>query len=317
MNNTTISVTDFLLHCEVNADQTSMITIFLTLVYILSVCGNLLVIFVIVSNPKLHAPMYMYIGTLAVIDMCNSTILIPKMLSLLISNATDVPYGACLLQMYVILNMEEMESLLLAFMAIDRYAAVVHPLRYNTIFTNKTIWIIILLLNIFAIFFNSPFLFFANELSFCRSNILPYCFCDYATMVHVACTENPKYLFLLSIVVIITGVFPLLLILFSYGRIALAALKITSADGRKKVISTCLTHLLVVGLFYIPLLSSYILPGAGVPMSTEVYNAMVIVGNVFPPMMNPIIYSFRNKEINTSIINLFGKKRTIPEINNH
>ncbi|XP_028646148.1 olfactory receptor 1496-like [Erpetoichthys calabaricus] len=312
MNNGSVIVSEFVLYCSINLDQKTITVCALTFIYLLSLFGNLLVILVILWNPQLHAPMYIYIMALAIIDLANSTVLIPKMISVVLLDFSVVPYGACMLQMFVILHVEEMESLLLTFMAVDRYIAVIYPLRYPSIITNKTACIGIFILNIFGLIFKSPFVFFATELSFCHSNILPYCFCDYATMVHVACTEDPKYLKFLSAVVITTGIFPLALILFSYCRIALAALKISSVEGKKKVFSTCLTHLLVVGLFYIPLLSSYILPGAGVKLSTEAYNTMVIVGNVVPPMVNPIIYSFRNKEIKSCILRLFKGTRAAP-----
>ncbi|KAG2456805.1 olfactory receptor 1468-like [Polypterus senegalus] len=308
MSNTTITVTELVLHCVINADQKSATISILTLIYLLSLFGNLLVITIIVMNSQLHAPMYLYIGTLAVIDLANSSVLIPKMLSVLLLGSSVVPFGACVLQMFVVFHVEEMESLLLLFMAVDRYIAVIYPLRYPSVITNKTVWTGIIVVNIFGIIFKSPCIFFATELSFCHSNVLPYCFCDYATMIHVACNEDPKYLMFLAAGCITTGILPMVLILFSYCRIALAALKISSVEGKKKVFSTCLTHLLVVGLFYIPLMLSYILPGAGVQLSTESYNAMVIVGNVLPPMMNPLIYSFRNKEIKSNIQRIFTKK---------
>ncbi|KAG2456808.1 olfactory receptor 1468-like [Polypterus senegalus] len=308
MTNSTIAVTEFVLHCVINADQKSATISILALIYLLSLFGNLLVIAVIIMNSQLHAPMYLYIGTLAVIDLANSSVLIPKMLSVLQLDSSVVPFGACVLQMFVVFHVEEMESLLLLFMALDRYIAVVYPLRYPSVITNKTVWTGVIALNIFGIISILPYIFFTAELSFCHSNILKYCFCDYATMVDVACNEDPKYLMYLSAGCLITGVFPLLLILFSYSRIALAALKISSVEGKRKVFSTCLTHLLVVGLFYIPLMLSYVLPGAGVKLSTESYNTMVIVGNMVPPMMNPLIYSFRNKEIKSNIQRLFTKK---------
>ncbi|XP_028646146.1 olfactory receptor 1468-like [Erpetoichthys calabaricus] len=311
-NNGTVSVSEFVLHCLIDAQQKNATISALTFIFLVSLLGNLLVILVILVNHELHAPMYIHIATLAVIDLANSTALIPKMISVLQFDLSVVPYGACVLQMFLILHVEEMESLLLTFMAIDRYIAVVYPLSYPSIITNKTVWIGILAMNTFGLIFKSPYFFFVAELSFCHTNILPYCFCDYPTMVHVSCSEDPKYLGFLSAVVFTTGVFPLVLILFSYGRIAIAALKISAVDGKKKVFSTCLTHLLVVGLFYIPLLLSYILPGAGVQLSTEAYNTMVIIGNVLPPMMNPMIYSFRNKEIKNTIYRLFTGKRTRP-----
>ncbi|XP_028646128.1 olfactory receptor 1496-like [Erpetoichthys calabaricus] len=315
MSNTTISVEEFVLHCVISSDQRSFTIVALVFIYLVSLIGNLLVLFVITTNQQLQTPMYIYISALAVIDLVNSTIVIPKMLADLHFESSAVPYGACLLQMYVILNFEEMESILLMIMAIDRYIAIIHPLRYRAVVTMKVVWIVVLFLPVFTFLVNSSFVIFATELSFCRSNILHYCFCDYFTMVQVACNHDPKFLILLSCIVFILGLGPFLLIIFSYIRIGFAALKISSVEGKRKVYSTCLTHLLVVGFFYFPLLTSYILPGAGVKLSVEVYNTMVIIGNVIPPMMNPIIYSFRNKEIKSSIHRFFTRKRTAPDIN--
>ncbi|XP_028646139.2 olfactory receptor 1E5-like [Erpetoichthys calabaricus] len=316
MSNTSISVSEFILHCEIRSDQRSGIISALTLIFFTSMFGNLLVITVIIANRHLHAPMYLYIVTLATIDLTNTIVLIPKMFSILLFDSS-VPYAACVLQMFIVFHIDEMEALLLAFMAIDRYVAVLYPLRYPSLITNKTVGYSVLIMNIFGLIFKSPFLFFVGELSFCQTNILPYCFCDYSTMVHIACNQNPKYLSFLSAAVFTTGVVPLGLLLFTYSRVVLAAIMISSAEGKKKVFSTCLTHLLVVGLFYIPLLLSYLLPGAGVKLSTEAYNAMVIVGNVLPPMLNPIIYSFRNKEIKVCIHRLFTGKRNQASVNHH
>ncbi|XP_028646127.2 olfactory receptor 1-like [Erpetoichthys calabaricus] len=317
MNNETFSSSEFVLHCLIEADQRRYIIAALAFIYLLSLFGNLLVIIVIILNDKLHAPMYIYIGTLAVIDLANSTILIPKMLADLRVLLSPVPYGLCFFQMSIILNVEEMESLLLTLMAFDRYVAVVHPLRYNTIVTNKRVWLSVIMMNVFVFLFNSQYLFFARELIFCRTNILPYCFCDYATMVQIACTNDPKYLLLLSVIVIITGVIPMIFILLSYSVITIAAIRISSAERKKKAFSTILTHLLVVFFFYVPLLTSYILPGAGVKLSEEAYNTMVIVGNVVPPMLNPIIYSFRNEEIRGGIYRLFTGTKTAPVVKSH
>ncbi|XP_051783227.1 olfactory receptor 1468-like [Erpetoichthys calabaricus] len=314
--NSTIHVSDFLLHCVINTQGRSATICILTAIYMLSISGNLLVILVITVDRQLHTPMYIYIGTLAVIDLANSTIIIPKMISVLLFDFSVIPYGACVLQMFIIYHVEEMESLLLTLMAVDRYVAIVYPLRYPSLVTNKTVWFLLFLFNFFALLMNSPSALFANELSFCHSNVLPNCFCDFSTMVHVSCTEDPKHLQVLSAVVVTNGVLPLGLILFSYMRIVIAAVKISSVAGKRKIFSTCFTHLLVVGLFYIPLSLSYILPGMGLPLSLEAYHTMVMLGNVIPPMLNPFIYSFRSNEIKLSIHKFLSGKKTTTLLTN-
>uniref|UniRef100_A0A8C4SUL7 Olfactory receptor n=1 Tax=Erpetoichthys calabaricus TaxID=27687 RepID=A0A8C4SUL7_ERPCA len=309
MSNTTIIVSEFILECAIESNQKTITISLLTFIYFLSTFGNLLVIVVIILKPHLHAPMYIYIGTLAVIDLANSSILIPKMLSVLLLGSPVVSYAACVLQMFLIGHVQEMESFLLAFMAVDRYIAVIYPLQYASIITNKKIGMGILVSNICGAIFISPILIFIGELSFCRTNIIPFCFCDYSTMVRISCNEDPKYLSSMSASVVITGVFPIALILLSYSRVTIEAMRISSEGGKSKIFNTCATHLLVVGLFYGPVSLVFILPSAGVKMTTETYNVMYILGNVLPPMMNPIIYSFRNKEIKKGIHGLFTFKR--------
>ncbi|XP_051781902.1 olfactory receptor 480-like [Erpetoichthys calabaricus] len=306
MNQTLMSTTEFVLLCRVDSQKKSYTIAVLTMVYLVTLFGNFLVILVIAMNPQLQKPMYVGIATLAAIDLVGSTNITPKLIAVLL-DWTAIPYGPCLLQMLLVLYLEAAESFLLAFMACDRYAAVVHPLRYSTLVTKRTIWAACTLLNAVPAAFVLTNLIFITEFSFCNTNILNYCFCDYSSLVKITCNENPKYFVILSVASFVFGILPFVFILLSYARIAYAALKISSSDGKRKTFNTITTHLLVVGLFNIPLLMSYMLTGAGVKLSTEAYNTMIIVANVVPPMFNPIIYSFRNKEIRSSIQKLLKK----------
>ncbi|XP_051782668.1 olfactory receptor 1E1-like [Erpetoichthys calabaricus] len=236
MNQTLLSVSEFVLLCTVDSQKKSYTIAILIMVYLLTLFGNVLVVLVIAINPQLQKPMYVGIATLAVIDLVGSTNITPKLIAVL-SDWTAIPYGPCLLQMLVVLYLEATESYLLVFMACDRYVAVVYPLQYSALITKRTVWVAVILL--------------------------------------------------------------------SYTRIAYAALKIPSIDGKRKTFNTLITHLLVVGLSNIPLFISYTLTGVGVKLSTESNNAMIIVANIVPPMFNPMIYSFRNKEIRGSILKLF------------
>ncbi|KAG2456897.1 olfactory receptor 13G1-like [Polypterus senegalus] len=313
MPNATIYVPEFILHCAIEEDKMTFTIVALALIYVVTLFGNLLVIVVIILNPHLQNPMFLYIFTLAVIDVVNSTNLIPRMLAILVFNDTIVPYGPCLFQVSVVYHLGLTEGILFPVMACDRYLAVVYPLRYPSIVTNKTTGLTILLVNILAAAILVPYMVFARELSFCRSNVLPYCFCDFVTMIHISCTEDPRHLALLSSTTIVTGIGGMGICLLSYIRIVVAALKISSVEGKKKALSTTVTHLLVVSLFYVPLMISYILPGLGVQVSAEAYNVLVIIAIMVPPMMNPIIYSFRNKEIKSSIYRLWSGKRVDPD----
>ncbi|XP_028646135.2 olfactory receptor-like protein DTMT [Erpetoichthys calabaricus] len=317
MLNITVAVSEFLLDCAIIPGQRSLTVAALILVYVVSIIGNVLVIIVVKINQQLHSPMYIFIGTLAIIDLANSTIIIPKMLAIIQFDYTVISYEACLAQMFGIINLEQIVALLLALMAVDRYIAVVYPLRYPSIVTRNLVVVVISVLPVFSIVLHISYLVYTTELSFCHTNVLPYCLCDYATLVHASCNEDPKYLSLLSIMVMVLGICPLLLILLSYFRIVIEALKIKSKDRNNKVFSTCVTHIIVVCFFYLPPLTSYILPGAGLEVSSAGYNAVFISGNVVPPMMNPVIYSFRNKEIKSSIYKFFTGKRLGEDLMHH
>ncbi|XP_039601968.1 olfactory receptor 13G1-like [Polypterus senegalus] len=313
MPNATIYVPEFILQCAIEEDKMTFTIVALALIYVVTLFGNLLVIVVIILNPHLQNPMFLYIFTLAVIDLVNSTNLIPRILAVLVFNDTIVPYGPCLFQLSIVYHLGLTEGILFPVMACDRYLAIVYPLRYPSIVTNKTTGLAILLVNILAAAILVPYMVFAKELSFCRSNVLPYCFCDFVTMIHISCTEDPRHLVLLSSTTIIIDIGGMGICLLSYIRIVVAALKISSVEGKKKALSTTVTHLSVVSLLYVPLMISYILPGLGVQVSAEAYSMLAIITILVPPMMNPIIYSFRNKEIKSSIYRLWTGKRLDPD----
>uniref|UniRef100_A0A8C4SVP2 Olfactory receptor n=1 Tax=Erpetoichthys calabaricus TaxID=27687 RepID=A0A8C4SVP2_ERPCA len=305
-------VSEFILQCAIDPDQKTIITISLALIYLTTLIGNLLVIVVITIDLHLHTPMFWYICCLAILDIANSSNIIPRMLGILLFNYSIVPYEPCLLQLSMVGYLALMEGNLLIVMACDRYVAVVYPLRYPLIVTSKVVWASIILVIIIGLAYLIQYLVYVRELSFCHSNVSPYCFCDYATLVQIACNDDPKYAILLSTTTVITAAYGVTLIFFSYYKIAQAALKISSIKGKQKVFGTIFTHLSVVTLFYLPLIISYILPGVG--LSTEACNSLIIVGILVPPMVNPLIYSFRNKEIKSSIYRLFMGTRTNPEI---
>ncbi|KAG2456952.1 O13G1 protein, partial [Polypterus senegalus] len=316
MSNETVFVSEFVLHCEITSEIRSITVVALAIVYLATVFGNFLVLLVIILDHHLHTPMFCFIFALAVIDLLNNTNIIPKMMALLLFDTSPIPYGACLVQMFLVFYLEIVEVFLFTLMAYDRFIAVIYPLRYPQLVTGRTVWAGILSCNIIAVMQMTENLKFFTELSFCRTNVLPYCFCDYATMVHISCNENTKYLSSLSTNAITNGCGTLIIILISYGKIAHAALKISSAESKKKVFDVLVTHLLVVLLFYLPLMTAFILPGLGVKLSTEAYNTLVVVATILPPMINPIIYSFRNKEMKNAIKKIFTGKRMTLEINN-
>ncbi|KAG2461960.1 O2AG1 protein, partial [Polypterus senegalus] len=202
MNDTATPLLEFVLHCAIDAQQKRYTTPILTMIYLVTLNWKLLGNFRYTDESPFAKPMYICIATLAVIDLLNSTNLIPKIVAVLLDSVA-VPYGACVLQMILVLYLEGAESLLLALMAYDRFVAIVHPLRYPSLVTNKTVKNTIIFLHAVMVIFVLPYITYFMEFSFCRSNVLNYCFCDYITMVKIACNEDPKYLIVLPITSII------------------------------------------------------------------------------------------------------------------
>ncbi|KAG2457094.1 O5AS1 protein, partial [Polypterus senegalus] len=303
MKNSTLSLTEFVLACEIESNKSNNSACVFIFIYLLTLFGNFLVILVIKMNQRLQTPMHLYIGTLAVLDLMSSTVLIPELVAVLLNHSV-ILYGHCVLQMFLIASLEMAVTLLFALMACDRYIAVLYPLRYPSLITNKTVRIAVLGLSVFSTAAPLPILFLVSNLSFCHGNVLPFCFCKLYTVMHVACTEGQQYVIIMSVTTPFFSALPLFVIILSYVKIAWAALKISSVDGKRKVFSTCLTHLIVVTMFYVPLLIFHVLPGSGVKLSNEASNILVIIVHVIPPMMNPVVYSFRNNEIKSSIFKM-------------
>uniref|UniRef100_A0A8C4SRE2 Olfactory receptor n=1 Tax=Erpetoichthys calabaricus TaxID=27687 RepID=A0A8C4SRE2_ERPCA len=297
MNNLTDSITNFILIGFPGLQDYKIILFgFFLAMFLVTCSGNLCILGLVILDQRLHTPMYFFLWNLSLLDVLMVTAITPKMLAVFLEHNT-ISFAACFVQMYMIISFGATEILLVAAMAYDRYVAVVKPLHYNVIINLKTC--IVIAATVWMLGFLMPLIpvTLASYLPFCGSNEIMHCFCDYPTVISLACTDVSSHaigsLCLALIVVYVPFIF------------------ISSVEGKRKVFSTCLTHLLVVGLFYCPLLLSYVLPGAGVKLSTEAYNTMVIVGNIIPPMLNPLIYSFRNKEIKNSIYKLFMGKRTI------
>ncbi|XP_051783233.1 olfactory receptor 2T2-like [Erpetoichthys calabaricus] len=314
MENVTFAPSEFILDCLNHSDHRSLITAILFFIYLVTVTGNVLVILVIILDHQLQTPMYLYIGILACIDLISSTNIIPKMLSSILYDRV-VPKVACFVQLYILHHLEVMQTFLLTFMAYDRYVAVVNPLRYPSIITTKTVLHSLLVSSACAFFLIAPFAFICVSFPIYRTNVLPYCLCDYVTILRVACVDYVSYLIPGSTVSVLMLFFPLSAILFSYSKIVQAVLKISSNEGRRKAFSTCLTHLMIVSMFYVPLFTAYVFPSTGI--TVEEYNVIAIIPCIIPPMFNPIIYSFRNKEMKNGILKLLCKRKTVPESNKH
>ncbi|XP_073493795.1 olfactory receptor 5F1-like [Phyllobates terribilis] len=269
------------------------------LMYMVTLSGNITLITMVQFNTRLQTPMYFFLTNLAVIDICFSSAVVPKILLNTLSNDKSISFFGCAAQLYFHLALGGAECLLLAVMAYDRYSAICQPLQYNAIMDRKFClylvggcWIVS--------FLNSFFLtFFTFRLPFCKSNHISHFFCEMPPLFHLSCKDTwfNEMTKNVSVGLIVLGSF--LLILISYLYISLSILKIHSTKKQQKAFSTCASHLTVVSLYYGAIMFMHLRPHYA--YSPEQDRVVTIVYTVVTPMLNPIIYSIRNKEVKKAI----------------
>ncbi|XP_028646176.1 olfactory receptor 11H6-like [Erpetoichthys calabaricus] len=289
----------------------TLFAIFLT-VYLLILVGNLLLIVIFVSDRHLHTPMYILVCGLAVLDVAITTNTVPSMLVLFRLEFRTAPFAACFTQTYFFLGLFSTESFLLALMAYDRYTAICYPLHYPNLINNSRI--LRLMAGCWAAGFlcATPSVALALRFPFCGPNKVIQCFCDYSSVLLLACGDIVVTSYVVLSIGLSVLVFPLTFILFSYARIISSVLRIASSEGRLKAFYTCGTHMLVIAVFFLiaaGVFISYRIPGTSVDM--RIMGA--VIQNVFPALMNPLIYCLRTKEIRESLLKMFKKNKVLAQ----
>ncbi|XP_004615053.1 olfactory receptor 7A5-like [Sorex araneus] len=277
--------------------------------YLITFIGNLFIILAIISDPHLHTPMYFFLSNLSFADICFTSSTVPKMLLNIQMQSKAISYGECLTQMYFVMIFGTLDNFLLTVMAYDRFVAICHPLHYMVIMNPKLCGLLLLVSWLLSIFDSLLHCLMVLRLSFCTNLEIPHFFCDLNQVLRLACSDT----FLNDAVIYFTagllGIIPLTGILFSYSKIVSSVLRISSVSGKYKAFSTCGSHLAVVSLFYGTIFSVY-LSSAAVENTRDSAIASVMY-TVVTPMLNPFIYSLRNKDIKQAIMKLFQEKHSL------
>ncbi|KAM3924532.1 olfactory receptor 6B2-like [Leptodactylus fuscus] len=280
----------------------------LLVVYFGTICGNLLIIALVSTSKILQTPMYFFISQLSISDILLSTDIVPNTFRILLNNGGAITFIGCMTQYYVFSSSEVFECVLLSVMSYDRYVAICNPLRYSSIMTTVhcmklaiASWLLGFSIGLFATITISL-------LSFCGTNIIDHFFCDILPLLDISCSD----IFFLQVVGFLLSIpfviIPVIIIIYSYANITAVILRIPSSTGRQKAFSTCSSHLIVVSIFYWTLFSVYVVPHR---MQTLTISKFVsLLYTVLTPMVNPIIYSFRNKDINKASYEIIHKYRT-------
>ncbi|XP_052612925.1 olfactory receptor-like protein I9 [Peromyscus californicus insignis] len=277
--------------------------------YLTTVLGNLIIIILILLDSHLHTPMYLFLSNLSFSDLCFSSVTMPKLLQNMQSQDPSVPYASCLTQMYFLLIFGVMESFLLVVMAYDRYVAICFPLHYTSIMSLKLCVSLVVLSWVLTTFHAMLHTLLMARVSFCEDNVIPHFFCDISALLKLACSDthdNELAIFILGGPLI---VLPFLLIIVSYAKVVSFIFKVPSSQGICKAFSTCGSHLSVVSLFYGPIIGLYLCPSAN--NSNVKGTVMSLMYTVVTPMLNPFIYSLRNRDVKGALERVVCKKQIL------
>ncbi|XP_005382583.1 PREDICTED: olfactory receptor 1N2-like [Chinchilla lanigera] len=276
--------------------------------YLVTMVGNLLIILAICSDSHLHSPMYFFLANLSLTDACFSSASIPKMLLNIHTQSQTISYSGCLTQLYFLLVFGGLDNCLLAVMAYDRFGAICQPLHYSLVLSPQ---LCALLLGTCWLLTNCPALvhtLLLTRVVFCAPIIIHHYYCDPRALLKLACSDTHINELMIIIMGLMFLTVPLMLIVFSYVHISWAVFSISSHGGRWKAFSTCGSHLTVVLLFYGSLMCVYLLPPS--THSTERESRASILYNVIIPMLNPFIYSLRNRDMKYALGKLFSSGKT-------
>ncbi|MBZ3871491.1 Olfactory receptor 7C2 [Sciurus carolinensis] len=263
--------------------------------YQVTVLGNLLIILAVSSDSHLHTPMYFFLSNLSLADICSTSTIVPKMLLNIQTESKTITYTGCLAQAYFFMVFLCMDNLLLTVMAYDRYVAICHPLHYMVIM-NPRLCVQLVLICLFISTLDALLhTLMLLRLSFCKHLEIPHFFCDLTQILKIACSDTLVNNTIILFATIFLGFGPVCGIIFSYAQIVSSILRIPSTGGKYKAFSTCGTHLCVVSLFYGASIWVYL--NSAVTDSPRMSAVASVMYTVVTPMLNPFIYSLRNKDM--------------------
>ncbi|XP_037377224.1 olfactory receptor 5B17-like [Talpa occidentalis] len=295
MENST-EVTEFILVGLTNVPQLQLpLFVIFTLIYLITLIGNLGVVTLILIDSRLHIPMYFFLSNLSLVDFCYSTTVTPKVIAGFLIGDKVISYNACAAQMFFFAVFATVENFLLTAMAYDRYAAVCKPLHYTTIMTTNMCACLVIGSYFLGLLTAAIDVGDTFSLSFCMSNVVHHFFCDIPAVMSLACSNkyfSEMTLFLLSSFYIF---FALVVILISYFFIFITIFKVHSGEGYQRALSTCASHLIAVFIFYGTVIIMYLQPSSSHSMDTD--KVVSVFYTVVIPMLNPLVYSMRNKEV--------------------
>ncbi|XP_011802903.1 olfactory receptor 1A1 [Trachypithecus francoisi] len=303
-NNQSSTLEFILLGVTGQQEQEDFFYILFLFIYPITLIGNLLIILAICSDVRLHNPMYFFLSNLSLVDIFFSSVTIPKMLANHLLGSKSISFGGCLMQMYFMIALGNTDSYILAAMAYDRAVAISRPLHYTTIMSPRSCVLLVVGSWVIGNANGLPHTLLTASLSFCGNQEVANFYCDITPLLKLSCSDirfNVKMMY------VGVGVFsvPLLCIIVSYIRVFSTVFQVPSTKGVLKAFSTCGSHLTVVSLYYGTVMGMYFRPLTNYSLKDAVITVMYMA---VTPMLNPFIYSLRNRDMKAALRKLFNKR---------
>uniref|UniRef100_A0A5F9D4T1 Olfactory receptor n=1 Tax=Oryctolagus cuniculus TaxID=9986 RepID=A0A5F9D4T1_RABIT len=306
-NNT--NVPDFILMGLTDAEEIQLLLFVLfLLIYLVTILGNVGMILIIHLDPHLHTPMYFFLTHLSFLDLTYSNVVTPKTLENLLTSITYISFTGCFTQMYFFVFLGTAECFLLSSMAYDRYVAICNPLQYPLIMSTRLCRALITGCYMIGFMDSSINMLGMSKLLFCDSNVIHHFFCDTSPILALSCTDTYGTEVMIFIIAGSTLMVSLITIAVSYVSILSSILKIHSTSGKQKAFSTCASHLLGVTLFFGTMIFTYLKPRKTYSLGKD--QVASVFYTIVNPMLNPLIYSLRNKEVKNALLRIMQRGDT-------
>ncbi|XP_049991890.1 olfactory receptor 8H2-like [Alexandromys fortis] len=288
-------------------DLQLVLSVLFLLIYMVTVLGNIGMMLIICLDVQLHTPMYFFLIHLSFVDLSYSTDITPKTLENLLTSNKSISFRDCFAQMCIFILLAGTEYFLLCSMAYDRYIAICKPLHYSTIMSSRCCLVLLTGSYMIGTVDSSVTVFAMITLHFCKSNVIYHFYCDTSPLLYLSCNDTNGVEIIIFIFAGSTVLVSLITISVSYYFVLSTILKINSASGKQKAFSTCASHLLGVTVFYSSLIFTYLKPSKSYSLGRD--QVASVFYTIVIPMLNPLIYSLRNKEVKGAVVRLVKKRQ--------
>ncbi|XP_074049673.1 olfactory receptor 14C36-like [Macrotis lagotis] len=311
MTNFTTIVTEFLLLGFSDTLELQILySLLFFLLYLAGLMGNLLIVIITTFDRRLHTPMYFFLRNLSIVDTCYISLTVPLASINSLMNNRVISYSGCAAQIFLMVFMAYVEFTLLTVMARDRYVAICHPLHYTMIMRPSVCMKMTLICLVTGLFYSGFHTGYTFRLSFCQSNVIHQFFCDIPSLLKISCSDTFSNMLSLYALTVVIGAGCFAFITASYIRIFSTVLKFPVKEDQRKAFSTCVPHIIVVSLFLFTSCYVYLKPISDSGSTKEII--LAIFYSIIPPLLNPIIYSLRNKQIKEALRVIMKRKILLP-----